>query len=72
MSNQVMNAHIAFGEPCGKDADLAEVADWAGDQLMDMKKAFSSLYIGITNVLSQDQIDIIERLYAKELTVLSS
>lgn len=72
MSNQVMNAHIAFGEPCGSDAGLVEIADWAGDQLLDMRKAFASLYDGITDMLSQDQIDAIERLYAEEIKTLSA
>lgn len=34
MSNQLFNAHIAYGEPCGDDAGLLEIADWAGDRLL--------------------------------------
>lgn len=34
MSNAVLNAHIMFGEPCGEDAGLYEIADWAGELLM--------------------------------------
>lgn len=30
MSNELLNAHIALGEPCGEDADFAQIADWAG------------------------------------------
>ena len=36
MSNDVMNAHILFGSPCGEDADFMEVADWAGGLLIDL------------------------------------
>jgi hypothetical protein len=35
MSNSAMNAHIAFGSPMGDSEGLYEVADWAGDKLME-------------------------------------
>jgi len=34
MSNAALNAHIMFGEPCGEDVGLDEIADWAGELLM--------------------------------------
>lgn len=34
MSNSLLNAHIAYGEPCGDDADFMEISDWAGDRLL--------------------------------------
>jgi hypothetical protein len=34
VSNQLFNAHIAYGEPCGDDADFMQIADWAGDRLL--------------------------------------
>ena len=40
MSNDVLNAHIAYGEPCGEDAELSVLADWAGGLLLkDIPKA---------------------------------
>lgn len=35
MSSSLLNAHIACGEPCGDSADLATMADWAGDLIMN-------------------------------------
>lgn len=35
MSNAVINAHIQMGEPCGPNATLDEIADWAGGLIMD-------------------------------------
>ena len=35
MSSELLNAHIAYGEPCGQDADMAQLQDWAGGLLMD-------------------------------------
>jgi hypothetical protein len=35
MSNNLLNAHVALGEPCGPDATLKEMADWAGGLLLD-------------------------------------
>lgn len=35
MSNEVLNAHIAYGEPCGPDAELSQIADWAGSKLLN-------------------------------------
>lgn len=37
MSNDVMNAHIKYGEPCGEDADFCQIADWAGGLLLDIE-----------------------------------
>ena len=34
MSNASINAHIAMGEPCGEGADLATIADWAGELVL--------------------------------------
>ena len=34
MSNAVLNAHIQMGEPCGEDAELSEIADWAGELIL--------------------------------------
>lgn len=34
MSNELLNAHIMLGEPCGEDAGLYEIADWAGYLIM--------------------------------------
>ena len=34
MSNAVLNAHIMLGEPCGEDAELSAIADWAGELIM--------------------------------------
>jgi hypothetical protein len=34
VSNSVLNAHIAYGAPCGDDAGLLEIAEWAGDRLL--------------------------------------
>lgn len=34
MSNAVLSAHIMLGEPCGEGADLATIADWAGELIM--------------------------------------
>jgi len=34
MSNAVLNAHIMLGEPCGEDAELSIIADWAGELIM--------------------------------------
>jgi len=36
MSNNVMNAHIKYGDPCGEDADFFEIADWAGTLLLEL------------------------------------
>lgn len=30
MSNELFNAHIAMGSPCGDDADMDQIANWAG------------------------------------------
>lgn len=38
MSNQLLNAHIEYGSPCGDDADFETIADWAGDLLQEYKK----------------------------------
>jgi hypothetical protein len=32
MSNELMNAHIRFGAPCGNEG-IFEVAEWGGDML---------------------------------------
>lgn len=34
MSNALIKAHIRFGEPCGEDAGLSELAEWAGELIM--------------------------------------
>lgn len=34
MSNAVLNAHIILGEPCGEDAELSTIADWAGELIL--------------------------------------
>ena len=34
MSNALLNAHIAFGEPCGENAEFVVIADWAGELLL--------------------------------------
>ena len=34
MSNAAINAHISLGEPCGEDADLSTIADWAGELIL--------------------------------------
>jgi len=72
MSNQIMNAHISFGAPCGSDAGLVEIADWAGDQLTDMQRAFDAMYDSLTDMLTQEQIDEFERLHEKELALFRS
>ncbi len=38
MSNAAENAHILYGEPCGSSAGLIEIADWAGELLIDIFK----------------------------------
>ena len=35
MSSELLNAHIAYGEPCGPNADMSQLQDWAGSLLMD-------------------------------------
>jgi len=35
MSNELIKAHTAFGEPCGPDAELPEIADYFGDILLN-------------------------------------
>lgn len=40
MSNQALNAHIKYGSPLGSDAGLDEIADWAGEKLLDLKSMF--------------------------------
>jgi hypothetical protein len=67
-----MNAHISFGAPCGSDAGLVEIADWAGDQLTDMQRAFDAMYDSLTDMLTQEQIDEFERLHEKELALFRS
>jgi hypothetical protein len=37
MSNDVMNAHIKYRQPCGEDADFCQIADWAGGLLLDIE-----------------------------------
>ena len=44
MSNEALNAHISFGEPCGNDADLAEIADWAGEKVMELSRRLDAVY----------------------------
>jgi hypothetical protein len=36
MSNDVMNAHIKYGYPAGRDADFCQIADWAGTLLLEL------------------------------------
>ena len=38
MSNELINAHIALGEPCGEEAELSVIADWAGYMIMEINK----------------------------------
>lgn len=35
MSNEILNAHISYGSPCGDDAELSIIADWAGSVLLN-------------------------------------
>lgn len=35
MSNALIKAHIAFGEPCGEEAEFSVIADWAGRILLE-------------------------------------
>ena len=53
MSNELCNAHIAFGSPCGEDADFMEIADWAGCILLgsyDLEPTNSYLHIKTGNL----------------------
>lgn len=34
MSNALFEAHDTLGSPCGENADLDEIADWAGSVLL--------------------------------------
>lgn len=43
MSNDALNAHIQFGEPCGPDAELSQIADWAGSLLLEENKETEKL-----------------------------
>jgi hypothetical protein len=36
MSSALLNAHIEYGQPCGDDADFDQVAEWAGNLLLDL------------------------------------
>ena len=36
--NKLLEAHKAHGFPCGMDASLAEVCDWAGPLIMNLDK----------------------------------
>jgi hypothetical protein len=43
MSNDVMNAHIKYGKPCGEDADVFQIADWAGSMLLDLHRWYEKV-----------------------------
>ena len=43
MSNQLLNTHIMLGEPCGDGADIWEIAEWAGDLILDQKNRIEEL-----------------------------
>jgi hypothetical protein len=37
MSSSLLNAHIMMGEPCGPDAEFSQMADWAGEIILNNK-----------------------------------
>jgi hypothetical protein len=43
MSNEVLNVHIELDEPCGKDADIFDIADWAGHYIKELKAALAAM-----------------------------
>ena len=43
MSNDVMEAHIKYGQPCGKVADFCQIADWAGGLLLDIELCYRTV-----------------------------
>ena len=51
MSNELLNAHITLGEPCGADADFAQIADWAG-----------SVITGTDGILTGHQLSLLKEI----------
>ena len=44
MSNEVLNVHIRFGEPCGEGKDLETIANWAGEMITDLSQRLDAVY----------------------------
>ena len=59
MSNAVLNAHIQMGEPCGEDADLFQIADWAGELILSGNGALTDAQLSMLR-------DIGEYLHTEE------
>ena len=57
-------------EPLGASIDYEGVSEKLADENIRLRKAAESLWDGVTDVLSQAEIDRVERLYKAELTLL--
>ena len=70
MTNAVINAHIVMGEPCGEDACLDEIADWAGELVLSGNGGLTpnqlSMLRDIGEYLHSDEINEPARQYALE------
>ena len=45
MSNEVLNIHIRMGSPCGDDADIFDIADWAGHEISNLTEALAAMTV---------------------------
>ncbi len=61
MSQTLVNAHIAYGRPCGIHAGLDELEEWAGKTLLDHleqkridSEIFNSIYEDIKRGVTCD------------------
>lgn len=41
MSNEACNQYILAGQPDGDDLDLYDIANWAGDEIVRLRKVLS-------------------------------